>query len=142
MAVLATRRARLARRSRPVVYHRLLVPLVGDCERAVELACRLAGESASSIDAVAPLEVPLELPFEVPLEEQGQLARSLVAEARAVADRYGAELRGRIVRTRHAGVAVVEEAAQRESDAIVLAAVLAGRSGERSSFGSLADHVL
>src|SRR5947199_5929609 len=93
-------------------YRTILVPLVeGDqAIEAMHVACRLAGERRSAIVAVRVIVVPLELPLDAPLPEQEELSDRLLDEARDIGELYGVRVIERVVRARHAGRAIVEEA--------------------------------
>jgi basic amino acid/polyamine antiporter, APA family len=119
------------RRQRLAVRH-LLVPLTSpDCEHAVDVACRLARERGARVLAVAPLEVPLDVPLATPLPDEEEQARELVESAQALCDRYGVAMRGRVVRTRGAGPAIVEQARASDAELVVVPVAVGGRHGLR-----------
>jgi basic amino acid/polyamine antiporter, APA family len=122
-------------------YHSILVPVVaGDQSReAVEVAARLATERAGRIVLLRVIVVPLELPLDADLREQQQEADALLDVARATASAYGVRTIERIVRARHAGHAIVEEADRRGTEIIVLGAP---RSRHKNVFGHTVDYVL
>ena len=122
-------------------YHSILVPVVaGDQSReAVEVAARLATERAGRIVLLRVIVVPLELPLDADLREQQQEADALLDVARATASAYGVRTIERIVRARHAGNAIVEEAERRGTEIIVLGAP---RSMHKNVFGHTVDYVL
>jgi APA family basic amino acid/polyamine antiporter len=122
-------------------YHSILVPVVaGDQSReAVEVAARLATERAGRIVLLRVIVVPLELPLDADLREQQQEADALLDVARATASAYGVRTIERIVRARHAGHAIVEEAERRGTEIIVLGAP---RSRHKNVFGHTVDYVL
>ncbi len=122
-------------------YHSILVPVVaGDQSReAVEVAARLATERAGRIVLLRVIVVPLELPLDADLREQQMEADALLDVARATASAYGVRTIERIVRARHAGHAIVEEAERRGTEIIVLGAP---RSRHKNVFGHTVDYVL
>jgi len=122
-------------------YHSILVPIVaGDQSReAVEMAARLATERAGRIVLLRVIVVPLELPLDADLREQQQEADALLDIARATASVYGVRTIERIVRARHAGHAIVEEAERRGTEIIVLGAP---RGRHKNIFGHTVDYVL
>ena len=122
-------------------YHSILVPVVaGDQSlEAVEVAARLATERAGRIVLLRVIVVPLELPLDADLREQQQEADALLDVARATASAYGVRTIERIVRARHAGHAIVEEAERRGTEIIVLGAP---RSLHKTVFGHTVDYVL
>ena len=122
-------------------YHSILVPIVAGQEsrEAVELAARLANERAGRIVLLRVIVVSVELPLDADVNEQLSEAAKLLDRAREIAEPYGVRVLERVVRARHAGRAIVEEAGRRESDLIVLGA----RRGERRAiFGETVDYVL
>jgi APA family basic amino acid/polyamine antiporter len=122
-------------------YRSLLVPIVaGDESReAVELAARLATERAGRIVLLRVIVVPLELPLDADLTEQLEEADRLLDRAREIAEPYGVRVVERVVRARHAGRAIVDEAERRGSELVILGA----RRGEHKTiFGSTVDYVL
>jgi APA family basic amino acid/polyamine antiporter len=122
-------------------YHSILVPVVaGDQSReAVEVAARLATERAGRIVLLRVIVVPLELPLDADLREQQSEADALLDVARATASVYGVRTIERIVRARHAGHAIVEEAGRRGTEIIVLGAP---RGMHKDVFGHTVDYVL
>jgi basic amino acid/polyamine antiporter, APA family len=122
-------------------YRSILVPVVtGDQSReAVEVAARLAAERAGRIVLLRVIVVPLELPLDADLREQQKEADELLDEARAIASGYGVRTIERIVRARHAGHAIVEEAERRGTEIIVLGAP---RGMHKDIFGHTVDYVL
>jgi nucleotide-binding universal stress UspA family protein len=122
-------------------YHSILVPIVAGQEsrEAVELAARLANERAGRIVLLRVIVVSVELPLDADVNEQLSEAAKLLDRAREIAEPYGVRVLERVVRARHAGRVIVEEAGRRESDLIVLGA----RRGERRAiFGETVDYVL
>jgi len=83
--------------------------------------------------------VPLDQPIDAELPEQELEADRLLDEARATAEIYGVRMVDRIVRHRHAGRAIVEEAERRQAEIIVLGAP---RGRHRDIFGKTVDYVL
>jgi len=127
-------------------YRNVLVPVVWrrESEAAVDLACRLAVERRGSIVALSVIEVPLELPLDARLPGNvEERANDLLDEARAIGDAYGVNVIGRIVRARRAGRAIVDEAARRGSEIIVMGAPRRDEHGRRARiFGGTVDFVL
>ncbi len=122
-------------------YRSILVPIVdGDESReAVEVAARLATERAGRIVLLRVIVVPLELPLDADLSEQVEDAYELLDRAHAIAELYGVRAVERIVRSRQAGSAIVEEADRRGTEIIVLGA---RRGNYKTIFGSTVEYVL
>ena len=127
-------------------YRNVLVPVVSrrESEAAVDLACRLAAERRGSIVALTVLEVPLELPLDADLPGHAERkAHELLDEARAIGDAYGVDVVGRLVRSRRAGRAIVEEAERRNSEIVVMGAPRRDEHRRRGRiFGGTVDFVL
>ena len=126
-------------------YRSILVPIAPGhlSEEAMDVACRLAAERRASIVAVTVIEIPLELPLDAVLPEQVDEANTLLDEARAIGESYGVNVTGRIVRGRHASKAIVEEAARRGSEIVVMGAPrVRFAGGRRAIFSDTVDFVL
>ena len=136
----------LAHHRRPAAaggYRRLLVPLVGgpDSARAVEIACSLAAEHGELTVAYV-IEVPTLLPLDARMDEDEAAARTTFRQAEAVADSFGIRLRGRKVRAREAGPAIVTLAEELGAEVVVIAAPRKRHAYGRSRLGSTVRHVL
>jgi basic amino acid/polyamine antiporter, APA family len=127
----------------PVAYRRLLVPTVGSPEsvQAVELACSLAAGGAE-VGVVYVIEILPLLPLDARMDDDEEAARAAFHRAEAITDAYGVRLRGRKVRARDAGPAIVEAAEELHSELIVLAAPRKRRAYGRSRFGATVRYVL
>jgi APA family basic amino acid/polyamine antiporter len=126
-------------------YRNVLVPIVErhESEEAIDLACRLATERGASIVALTVLEMPLQLPLDAELPSKlEERAYDLLDEVRAIGDAYGVNVIGRIVRARRAGRAIVDEAARRHSEIIVMGAPRRVRRRTGRIFGDTVDYVL
>jgi basic amino acid/polyamine antiporter, APA family len=122
-------------------YRSILVPIVAGREsrEAVDLAARLAAEQRATIVALRVVVIPMELPLDADLAVAEEEADRLLDEAHAIAEIYGVRNVERLVRSRHAGRAIVEEAERRQAEIIVLGAP---RSRHRQIFGATVDYVL
>jgi APA family basic amino acid/polyamine antiporter len=123
-------------------YRNILVPVKPGrpSEEAIDLACRLATERRATIAAVSVVVVPLELPLDTRLEEEERRADEALDAAAAIAELYGVDLTERLVRARHAGRAIVDDAARRNSEIIVMGSPRA--LGRRAVFSDTVDFVL
>jgi len=76
------------------------------------------------------------------LEEEAQ-ARRLLEDARAIAGSYGVRVRGRVVRARRPGEAIVAEVEALQADLVVLRAATKQRpEGGAPLFGKTVDYIL
>jgi basic amino acid/polyamine antiporter, APA family len=129
----------------PVVYRRILVPLVGgrESKQAVSIACELAVEHGAAVIALRVIEVEPDLPLDAHMVEEEIEARQMLAEARAIGDLYGVSVVPRTVKARAAGQEIVAEAARARTEVIVLRAARKKRYGRRARvFGGTVDYVL
>ena len=103
-------------------YRSILVPMkLGDIgEEMVATAVALAKESGALIEALYVIKVPLELPLDAALIEQDERAESSLEEARLLGEENGVEVRTEAIRARSIAHAIVNEAAERGVDLIVL----------------------
>jgi APA family basic amino acid/polyamine antiporter len=124
-------------------YRSILVPVKPGraSEEAMDLAARFATERGASIAAVSVVEVPLELPLDTRQEEEEAAADEALDRAAAIAELYGVEVTGRLVRGRSAGRAIVDEAVRRGSEIILMGAPRRDRP-RRAVFSDTVDFVL
>ena len=105
-------------------YRRLLVPVLPGqaSEDALDIAASLAAERGAHIAAVTVLEIPLDAPLAVELPAEEEQANRELDEARAIGETYGVTVIPRLLRGRSAGAAIVQEAARRGAEIIVIGA--------------------
>ena len=125
-------------------YTRILVPLVEGREslHALEVACRLAADRHSTVVAVTTIEVPVSLPLDAPAAGEEAAANEILDTAATLVESYGVRFIGRIVRTRSAGRAIVDESTARDSEIIVLGDPRLRLARRASIFGATVDFVL
>jgi APA family basic amino acid/polyamine antiporter len=123
-------------------YRNILVPVKPGraSEEAIDLACRLAADRGASIAALSVVVVPLDQALDTRLEEEERMADEALDVAAAIAELYGVKFTERLVRARHAGRAIVDEATSRQSEIIVMGAPRGGRG--RGVFSETVDFVL
>jgi APA family basic amino acid/polyamine antiporter len=112
-------------------------------DQMARIACDLSALYTANITAVCAIEVPRSLPVDADLAEQIRRADEVLETASHIADTvYDKRIETVTLQTRSAGVAIVEYAAQRNVD-LILVGALPGRPGtrERSVFGTTADYV-
>ena len=107
----------------------------------MDFAARLAAERGASIAAVSVVTVPLELPLDSQLEEEEARAEEALDAAAAIAELYGVRVTGRLVRARHPGRAIVDEALGRQAEIIIMGAPRSDRR-RRTIFSETVDFVL
>jgi APA family basic amino acid/polyamine antiporter len=123
-------------------YRNVLVPVKPGraSEEAIDLSCRLAADRGASIAALSVVVVPLDEPLDKRLEEEERMADEALDVAAAIAELYGVKFTERLVRARHAGRAIVDDATRRRSEIIVMGAPRGGRG--RGVFSDTVDFVL
>ena len=125
-------------------FRRILVPMkLGDIgEEMVATAVALAKESGATIEAITVVQVPRERELGAPLPpDVAEEADASVAEARALGEENGVEVHAEAVHARSIGHAIVDEAAGRSADLIVLGSSPRWRRQSRF-FSPTVDHVL
>jgi APA family basic amino acid/polyamine antiporter len=122
-------------------YRTALVPIFGDDVSASTLraAAKLIGPEGV-VYAVFVLPVPSQLSLEAGLEEEEAHGRSVLESARIRARRSGIKIHTGLIRTRHPGAALVEEAERVGSDVIYWSTIHAP-AGERG-IGPTAAYIL
>jgi nucleotide-binding universal stress UspA family protein len=114
-----------------------------ESEEALVAAARLATERRATIVILHVLEVPLAQPLDADLRDQEEAAYQILDEAQALLEGYaGVRIVSRLLRARSAGPAIVEEAAARDPEVIILGAPRAKVRGGKPIFGHAVDYVL
>jgi APA family basic amino acid/polyamine antiporter len=128
-----------------VEYRTIVVPVLrtAESEEALVAAARLAAERKATIVILHVLEVPLDQPLDADLREREEAAYEILDEAQELLEGYeGVRIVSRVERTRAAGAAIVEEAARRGSEVIILGAPRGKVRGGKAIFGRTVDYVL
>ena len=102
---------------------RILVPVNGEAatERTFRWTCRIAKQERATIHAIYVLEVPLDQPLESHQVQATIKGEEILATIEAIADEERhREVQGKLLRSRNAGTALVQEADDRHMDLIVL----------------------
>jgi len=122
-------------------YRTILVPIVSGpaSHEPIDLAARLAAERGATIVALRVIVVPLDQPLGIELRHEEDEADELLDEARLAAAAYGVRTIDRVVRARNAGREIVDEAARRQAEMVILGAP---RGRHREIFGKTVDFVL
>src|SRR5512132_3488072 len=128
-----------------VEYRTILVPVLRtvESEEALVAAARLASERRATIVLLHVLEVPLGQPLDADLREGEEVGDLILDEAEALLETYaGIKVISRLERARSAGPAIVEEAARREAEVVILGAPRTKVKGGKPIFGRTVDYVL
>jgi basic amino acid/polyamine antiporter, APA family len=126
-----------------IVYDQLLVPVTNSqvSDEMLVLACQLATERRSSIDALYVIEIPVNLPLDAEAAPELEVAEQVLERAGRVAEQFGVKLTPVVVTARSAGRAIVDEAKARRSEVIVLGSQSKRRIADKV-FGRTIDYVL
>jgi nucleotide-binding universal stress UspA family protein len=122
---------------------RILVPVNGDPtdDEAVALACEIARRLKAEVYAIYVIQVKRTLPLDVDLPPEAAKADHVLARAEKVASNYQVNLQGEILQARDVGTAIVDEAAERGVDLIVMGIGYKRKFGE-FDVGQTAHYVL
>jgi APA family basic amino acid/polyamine antiporter len=124
-------------------YSSILVPLklgpIG--EEMVATAVKLAQESGASVWALHVVRVPMERPLDEELADEEENAAAALAEARLLGADHGVEVKGKTVRARSIGEAIVRQAKELDVDLIVLGSAPKWRRQSRF-FSPTVEYVL
>ena len=112
-------------------------------DQLARIACDLSSLYTAGITAVYAIEVPRSLALEADLDVQMQEARDILDTASHIAETvYDTDVETIVLQARSAGVAIVEYAAEKGTDVILLGAQQNGaRSRDAVLFGETADYV-
>ena len=121
----------------------ILVPVKGTeaDEEAIILACRLAKQDKAKICAVNVIPIDRTLPLDVEIEDEVDKAESILNHMEAVARAQGYSIDTDILQARGIGPTIVDEAAEREVDLILMGVEYKMQFGQ-FSLGSTVPYVL
>ena len=139
-----SRHERAARTKEPgLAFRSVLVPVDGSEAglMAVEFACTLAKRNRGKVHVVHVIEVKRSLPLDAELVSEAQRGEEILSQAEAAAKRQDFEVEGDLLQARDAGHAIVDEANERQADAIVLGVPFSKPFGE-FELGRIPTHVL
>ena len=127
----------------PLRVRSFLVPLDGSeaAYGALVAACETARKTKASVSAVCVIEVPRSLPLDADLVAEGQRGEEILEHAETLAASHDIRLDGDLLQARQAGHVVIDEAAERGADAIVIGLAYHRPYG-RFELGSLAEYIL
>ncbi len=124
-------------------FHKILVPVIGTKadEEAIKLACRLAKKDKAKIWVVYVITIKRSLPLEAEIESETKKAEEILDHAERVAEEEDYEAETDVIQAREAGLAIVDEAAERGVDLIMLGVPYKRRFGQ-FSLGTVVPYVL
>jgi len=124
-------------------FHKILVPIIGTeaDEEAMKLACRLAKKDRGKIWAVYVITVQRTLPLDAEVEPEIQKAEDILDRMEMVAEEQDYEVETDVLQAREAGPAIIDEAAERGVDLILIGVKYKRRFGQ-FSLGNVVPYVL
>jgi len=127
----------------PLRVRSFLVPLDGSdaAYGALIAACETARKTKASVSAVCVIEVPRSLPLDADLVAEGQRGEEILERAETLAAAHDVRIEGDLLQARQAGHVIIDEAVERNADAIVIGLAYHRPYG-RFELGSLAEYVL
>jgi len=124
-------------------FHKILVLVVGsevDGE-AIKLACGLARKDKGKIRAVYVITVKRALPLDAEIEPEIKKAEEILDHIEDIAEGQDYNIETDLLQAREAGPAIVDEAAEREVDLILMALTYKKQFGQ-FTLGEVVPYVL
>ena len=87
---------------------------------AVKFACTVAKRTRGKVHVVHVIEVRRALALDADLTDEAQRGEEILSQAEATAHRQDFEVEGDLLQARDAGHAIVDEAVERQADAIFI----------------------
>ena len=109
--------------------------------QAVALACELARKTKGKVYVVHVIEVRRALPLDAEVQSEAASGERILSQAGQVAREHGFEVEEEILQARDAGHAIVDEAAERGVDLIILGSEYHQPFGQ-FQLGRVIQHVL
>jgi nucleotide-binding universal stress UspA family protein len=121
----------------------ILVPITASPAsfEAVSVAAALAKQRKGRVYVVYVIEVNRSLPLNAELESEARRGEQLIHKAEDLADAMGLQVYGQLLQAREAGQAIVDEARDRNVDAIIMGVGYKRLIGS-FQIGRTADYVL
>jgi len=126
-----------------MAFKNILVPTVGTeaDEEAIQLACRLAKKDKGKIWAVYVVAIKRSLPLDAEIESEIKEAENVLDHIEEVAEDQDYEIETDIIQARAAGPAIIDEAAERNVDVILMGVKYKRRFGQ-FNLGDVVPYVL
>jgi len=123
--------------------NRVLVPVHGDetDDRSLWLACELTRETKGKVYVLYVIEVTRDLPLDADVGPENAKGEAVLQHMESLGLQYHSNIEAEILQARSAGPAVVQEAVDREVEAIVLAVPYKKRYGV-FSLGNTVPYIL
>ncbi len=120
-----------------------MVPVTGTQadDEATRLACRLTKKNKGKIWAVYVITIKRSLPLDAEIEPEIRKAEGILDHIASVAEEEDCEVETDLLQAREAGPTIVDEAAEREVDLILMGVTYKRHFGQ-FSLGSVVPYVL
>lgn len=127
-----------------MTFSRILVPVKGipADETAIRLACQMAKATKAQVIAIHVIEVERNLPLDVEDEARMNRADSVLAHAEQVAKSLHSSIETEVLQARAAGAALLDEAAARSVDLIVMGIPYRQLLGGDFQLGTTTQYIL
>ncbi|MBC8429604.1 MAG: universal stress protein [Dehalococcoidia bacterium] len=124
-------------------FDKILVPVTGTQadDEATRLACRLTKKNKGKIWAVYVITIKRSLPLDAEIEPEIRKAEGILDHIASVAEEEDCEVETDLLQAREAGPTIVDEAAEREVDLILMGVTYKRHFGQ-FSLGSVVPYVL
>ncbi len=124
-------------------FHKILVPVVGTeaDEEAIRLACSLAKKNKGEIWAVYVITLKRALPLDAEIEPEIKKAEGILDHMESIAEEQDCEIDTDLLQAREVGPTIVDEAAERNTDLILMGAPYKTRFGQ-FDLGDIVPYVL
>lgn len=124
-------------------FKKILVPVTGTPvdDEAIRLACRLAKKDKAKIWVVYVIAVKRSLPLDAEIESETKKAEDILNRIEGVAGEEDCEAETDVLQAREAGLAIVDEAAERGADLILMGVPYKRHFGQ-FSLGTVVPYVL
>jgi len=121
----------------------VLVPVDGSKadDEAVTLACRMTRRTKGKVWVVHVITVKRTLPLEAQLDPDIAKGEAILDHAESIADEQDCKIETDLLQSRDAGPTIIDEAAERQVDLIIMGADYRKRFGQYN-LGSVALYVL
>lgn len=121
----------------------ILVPVKGTeaDEEAIKLACRLAKPDKAKICAVNVIPIDRTLPLDAEMEDEVNKAEAILNRMEDVASEQGYSIDTDLLQARGVGPTIVDEAAEREADLVLIGVEYKKQFGQ-FSLGTIVPHIL
>lgn len=112
--------------------HTIIVPVINTpaSMEAVQVACQAARHHKSKVFVVHVIEVNRAIALDARLDAEARRGEQVLRRAEEVAREAGYAIEGELLQSREAGQAIVDEANERDADAIIMGVASRNSEGE------------